>query len=317
MNEKDTAFEACLSHKPFSSNINNQPLKPRMESPVQELKHRLQYLHPRHIECIKLWAMMEGGPDVIIWRKNDEAISKAQKSMINRKGLIGFAVTQEAVRFEVFDRRGAFLAAVTRENPPMVPPRIDTDDEACLAAAATVLKNPYQLAKMHPYTGAAVNIQANYIAIIARLLEGRDHEYHLAGTSWAAIGGGDSVFIDVVSAPLKMQNVYLDHMRALKNGDVIDWKIHDQEFYRASQSYRAECFCSWLLLASGSKLTREDVQLRISMLSEKDRYVMTVEALNVLLHDIMYFTGEEIGKSEILDPEAKITLSDSALRILS
>jgi hypothetical protein len=261
--------------------------------------------------------MGEENLDVLVWRKDIAQINQAKSSIARRGHIIGFAITREDSRFDVFDRRGAFLATTTREQPPVIAARIDTDPAACVAAAKTFLKHPFKLAEMHLYAGAAVNPQANYIAIRARLLEGKDHEFHLIGTSRAATGGEDAVFMDPVTAPLAMQNTFLDHMHQLQTGDPIEWKKYDQEMLRAAQTYRADSFCDWLLQASGSKLERTEVARRLALLDSKSSHRLMSESMCVLLPEMLFYTAEDLGRPEELDHEAVIDLPESALRILA
>ena len=173
----------------------------------------------------------------------------------------------------------------------------------------------------HLHVGAAVNVRANYTAIARLLLAGKDHEFHLAGVSWAATGGGDAVFLDLANLPNAAADIFLEHRLALTAGNIVSWPTYDQEMLRAVQSYRQECFSGWLIQASGSNLNRAEVASRLATLPPKERHRLYVEALCALLPHVVYFTNGDQSNDkhtpEILDPDGPIKLPEIVLRLLA
>jgi len=261
--------------------------------------------------------MRVGKPDLVIWRSNDEEIQKAKKNLIGTDSLAGFFVTQNGARFLVYDKRGTYLATENRTGKPVVAREVEPEDAEELATARLVLKHPTRLASIHLCKGAAINLQANYTALTEKLMAVEKSEYYMVGTSRAAEGGPDVAFMDVVKAPQKMQDIFLDTMKQVRDGRVLDWKIYDHEAYRAACSYRLDDFCGWLLQASGAKMEREEVRLRIAVLAEKERYTLISEALSVLAPSVVYLTEEDVGLPEFLDPKAHIDLPASVITLLS
>ena len=261
--------------------------------------------------------MLVDKPDLVVWRKTAETIHQAKRSLVGLEGLVGFAITQKNSRFDIYDRNGSFVASETRTSAPLTGEKVDEDTTMTESVVKCALKRPYRLAESHTHTGAAVNIQANYMASASLLMAGKGNEEHMAGVSWAATGGGDIVFVDPQNAPMPMLDDFLDNMRQLKDGDIIDWSVYDQEMLRAAESYRQQCFCGWLVEAAKSKLSPEEVLLRMTLLPPKDRHRMVVEALVVLLPHVTYYTGEDKYAAETLDLDGEISLPRCALNFLS
>jgi len=288
-----------------------------MQAPVIELKKRLDHIYAPRAECFSLRAMLVDMPDLVIWRKTAESAIQAKRTMVGLDGLIGFAITQKNALFDIYDRHGAFVASENRTSPPLIGLQIKENATVTEAVAKHVLAHPYRLAESNIHHGGAVNIQANYVAITRLLLAGEGHEEHMAGVSWAGSGGGDVLFIDVVTAPNPMKDTFLDNMRQIKNGDVIDWGVYDQEMLRAVRSYREPCFCGWLVEAAGSKLSSAEVMRRMTMLDPQARRRLVLESLAALLPHISYYTGENKYEAETLDLDGRrIALPPCVLKLL-
>ena len=261
--------------------------------------------------------MLVDKPDLVVWRKSAAAAKQTKMSLVGLDGLAGFAISQKNSRFDIFDRNGSFVASETRESPSLTGAQPKEGAAVEEAVARHLLKRPYRMAESRFHNGAAVNIQANYAAVTALLMDGKGHEEHMVGVSWAAIGGGDVLFVDPTSAPQGMQDSFLDSMRQIKNGAIIDWAVYDQEMLRAACSYREQCFCGWLIKAAARNMSPAEVMLRMSMLDQKERHRLVMESLPALLPHITYYTGEDKYAAETLEPHSPITLPSCALSVLS
>jgi len=291
-------------------------------SPITEIINRLNHNHPIRAECFEIHALLVNQPSLIVWRQEARHVHQAKRSMVSFDGLAGFAVIEQDTRVCLYDQSGKFMASEIRLPPPHIAAApVVIDLAAAAETARLVLETPYLLEASHLHVGAAVNVRANYTAIARLLLAGKDHEFHLAGVSWAATGGGDAVFLDLAHLPNAAADIFLEHRLALAAGDIVDWRIYDQEMFIAIQSYRSESFCDWLIQASSSTLERADVSRRLATLPPDERKLLCLKALCELLPHVVYQTdgaqSNDKHTPEILEPDGPIKLPDGLLRLLA
>lgn len=284
-----------------------------METPTQEFEKRKHTVNPAPPGVFELRVMMSGSPDILIWRRTLDEIKRDRTRYTRLQGVSGFVVSQDRSRFDLFDRNGTYIGSTGRSDRHVTHQEADGSLD-CDTMASMFLKNPYRLTDSFKSDGRAVNLEANHTTMLRDLLQIEKAELHMVGVS---SGGFDVLYFDPTSAPAAAQDLFLDRMRDLREGQIVDWSVYDHEMLTAVRSYRKDDFCAWVAECAGGGMSGCEVRLRLATVSEKESYRMYLEATSVLLPHIVYFMGEDKGIPEKYSPDSTVELPQSIVRILS
>lgn len=325
-----------------------------MSHPTKELQNRIQNIIRRRPDCYEVRVMRGERPDLVVWRKSDEAVKATMQRLGKLDGVTGFAVTQQNARFKVHDSKGTFMEDVGRHVVAELPTQPPAWDTLTLEAAA-VLDHPTLLTCSFPCVGSPVNLEANHVAIFDLLTsiqpnEAEDRSIHdsqgrpvtvttrisgergqelinstleqMVMVSCANTGGGDALYLDVGAAPERAQNCFLDNYAGLKNGSVISWPHYDREFLLAALSYREACVVDWICQASKMSPCVMEMTMKIGIMPAAQRQEFMQDALTALLPHITHWiseNGEPIDRTKVdkFEPSAPVKLPASVLACLN